>query len=45
VWSMDLELQQNFEGHEGDVWCVAISPDSTTIASGDDGGEVKIWKK
>ena len=44
VWNMDLELLQS-EEQAGDIWCVAISPDSTTIASGDEEGEVKLWKR
>ena len=38
VWNMDLELQQSLEGHLANVFCVAISPDSTMIVSGDQGG-------
>ena len=45
VWNMDLEPEQSLEGHEGGVWSVYISPDSTMIVSCDTGGEVKIWKK
>ena len=45
VWNMDLELQQSLEGHQAGVWSVDISPDSTTIASGDREGKAKLWKK
>ena len=43
VWNIDLELQQSLEAH-GDkgVFDVAMSPDSTTIVSGDNGEEMKI---
>jgi len=44
VWNMDLEPEQSLEGHQVGVPSADISPDSTTIACGDEGGLVKIWK-
>jgi len=41
VWSFDLELQ-TFENEDYDIWSAAVSPDSTTIVSGDGDGGVKI---
>jgi len=43
VWNTDLKLEQSLEHF--DVHCVDVSPDSTMIASGDEVGEVNIWKK
>merc|ERR1719201_270141 len=44
VWKTgNLELIQQVEGHDSPVNCVAISPTSKTIASGDE--MVKIWEK
>jgi WD40 repeat protein len=31
------------KGHKGPVWAVAVSPDSTTIATGSWDGTVKLW--
>ena len=51
MWNMDLELEQSLEGHTSGVYgavgvfSVDISPDSTMIVSGDEIGEVKVWKK
>ena len=46
VWKTEnLELIQQVEGHDVNVMCVAISSTSTTIASGDVDGFVKIWEK
>jgi len=45
VWNMDLELTQSLEGHEDNVFSVAMSPNSSMIVSGGTDGEVKVWKK
>ena len=45
VWhAKTLAPMQTLEGHEGGVDGVAVSPDSTMIVSGDDGGVVKVWE-
>lgn len=35
---------QKLIGIEGDLNCMAVSPDSLTIAAGDANGKIKIWK-
>ena len=44
VW--DLTAQESvaqLSGHRGEVWCVAISPDGRTVASGSKDGDLRIW--
>ena len=45
MWNMDLEPTQTLVGHEQNLWSVAVHPNSTMIVSGNDGGEVKVWKE
>ena len=33
------------EGHESYVYCCAVSPDGATITSGDDAGQLKLWRR
>ena len=35
---------QKLKGIEGDLKCIAISPDSLTLAAGDDNGKIKVWQ-
>src|SRR5947209_2604086 len=36
-------LRQSFTGHSDEVWAVAFSPDSKTLASGANDAMVKLW--
>jgi WD40 repeat protein len=40
---MDREFAHNLSGHQGELQCLAFSPDSTRLASGDWQGMIKIW--
>ena len=37
------DAPQVLEGHTGEVTCVAISPDGTTVASGSANNTVRLW--
>jgi len=37
------ESAVRLEGHQGELTCVAFSPDGCHLASGDDRGEVRFW--
>ncbi len=39
----DVFLKRTLTGHSGPVNSIAISPDSNTLASGSDGGAIKLW--
>jgi WD40 repeat protein len=44
VWDIDAgSLDRTLEGHTGDVNCVDISPDGTTILSGSVDDSAKLW--
>jgi WD40 repeat protein len=36
-------VRVEFPGHWGDIWCLAWSPDGSSLASGATDGEVRIW--
>jgi WD40 repeat protein len=40
---MEREFARNLAGHLGELQCLAFSPDSSRLASGDWQGVVKIW--
>lgn len=39
----NLKKQEDFKGHIGSVWSVAISPDKSILATGSDDKNVKLW--
>ena len=46
VFSVDtLGCEDSLSGNLGDVWCVAVSPDSTMAVIGGVEGVLKVWKK
>lgn len=38
-----VDPEKTFAGHEGDVYCVAISPDNTKLATGSFDKTVRLW--
>jgi len=45
IFSPSLELVQTLVGHNGNVFCVTISPSGSHFASGDGDGKVMIWSE
>ncbi len=44
LWNLHTgELIRNFSGHSGAVYCVAISPNGTILASGSYDKQIKLW--
>src|SRR5262245_37315855 len=47
VWDAHTgQIQHTLEGHTGEVWCVAFSPDGRLVSGGADHngvGDVKVW--
>jgi WD40 repeat protein len=44
VWDVVTGSQQCImEGHSSAAWCIAFSPDSTTIASGSEDHTLRVW--
>lgn len=45
VWDVaGGKLLHTWEGHHGDIWTIAFSPDGTKLATGGTDGAVKIWE-
>jgi WD40 repeat protein len=44
LWRLAHSELSTFRGHGAGVHCVAFSPDGQRIASGDDGGVLKVWE-
>jgi WD40 repeat protein len=50
VWNVDgggavsVLDPQHVIGHQASAWAVAYSQDGKTVASGDNGGELKVWR-
>jgi len=45
VFSPSFELVQTLVGHDGDVYCVTVSPSGSHFASGGDDGKVMVWSE
>jgi len=45
LWTVDGKKGPVLRGHRGEVWAVAWSPDSQTLASGADDGTVRMWRE
>ena len=44
LWSLrDNALLTRLRGHRSEVWCVALSPDGSTVASGSKDGDLFLW--
>ena len=44
IWSVATgSLLAEMGEHKGPIWCVAFSPDGQLIASGSEGGQIKVW--
>ena len=44
VISRTGEIEKEFIGHTGDVWGVAVSPDSRLLVSGSADQTIRLWK-
>jgi len=38
------KILKEFSGHTGDIWCVAVSPDSKWLLSGSSDQTVRLWR-
>jgi len=44
LWDLDEETGlRNLSGHRSEIWCVALSPNGRTLASGSKDGEIRLW--
>ena len=44
IWNVATgSLLAEMGEHKGPIWCVAFSPDGQLMASGSEGGQIKVW--
>ncbi len=44
LWNLEEQAgSRSLSGHRSEVWCVAVSPDAGTVASGSKDGDVRLW--